>query len=116
VDQQKGSIVTVTSKVASEDIQAVFDHWVTVCRPTHRVQPVLSDKRRKKIADAVKLYGVETCLQAVEGVTFSDFHMGANNRGKKYDDIELVLRDAAHIERFAELYHENKNRGSYLDD
>ena len=105
----------MTSKIASEDIQQVFDHWVTVCRPTHRVQPVLSEKRRRKIAEAIRLYGTETCIQAIDGITYSDFHMGANNRGKKYDDIELVLRDAEHIERFAELYHDQQNRGSHLE-
>lgn len=108
--------MTVTSRIKSKDIQKVFDHWVAVCRPTHRVPLVLSEKRRTKIADAIRLYGVETCLQAIEGITYSDFHMGANRDGKKYDEIELILRDAKHIEQFAELYHDHKDKGSYLDD
>jgi hypothetical protein len=28
--------------------------------------------------------------------------MGRNKMNKKYDDIELILRDAQHIERFLE--------------
>jgi len=42
--------------------------------------------------------------------------MGANSRGKRYDDIELVLRDAEHIERFAELYHDYQNRAPTLNN
>lgn len=108
--------MTVTSRVASEDIQKVFDHWVAVCRPKHRVQPVLSEKRRKKIADAVRIYGVEVCLQAIDGITRSDFHMGANSRGKVYNDIELILRDAEHIERFAEMYQDTTGQNTVFDD
>jgi protein gp37 len=98
----------------TEQVREVFSFWVKTCCPNARVAPVLSDKRNRKIATAIRLYGVETCLQAIEGVTYSDFHMGANSRGKKYTDIELILRDEAHIEQFAELYFEHLERGSFI--
>jgi hypothetical protein len=83
-------------------VRAVFDRWVELCRPRHRVRPVLSPERQRKIVKALELYGLETCLAAVEGVTSSEWHMGRNPSGKEYNDITLILRDAKHIEMFAE--------------
>jgi hypothetical protein len=48
----------------------------------------------------------------------SDWHMGDNPRGKRYDDLELILRDSAHIERFATICAEGGNSAAteFLDD
>jgi len=50
------------------------------------------------------MYGVEACKDAISGATHSPWHMGHNPQGKKYDDIELVLRDEKHIEMFLDIY------------
>jgi hypothetical protein len=92
---------------AATDVQMVFDHWVSVHRtPRRGPKPVLGDKRKSKIAKAIRDYGVEICLQAISGCAMSDWHMGDNPRRKRYDDIELILRDSAHIERFATIFAE----------
>ena len=44
------------------------------------------------------MYGVDDCKDAIRGVTHSPWHMGHNPQGKKYDDIELILRDEKHID------------------
>lgn len=97
------------ASASSAEVRQVFDHWVA----THRAErpgptPVLSDKRRVKITRAIADYGVEVCLQAISGCAMSDWHMGDNPRRKRYDDLELILRDAAHIERFAGIYAEGE--------
>jgi len=85
-------------------VQIVFDHWVATCRTSGRgPKPVLTDKRAKVIARAIGWYGIGTCKAAIDGIVTSDFHMGHNRRGKRYDSIELILRDAEHIEGFAEM-------------
>lgn len=89
---------TLTSQV-----QDVFDHWVETCRSKGR-KPLLGDKRKRKIAAAIRLYGADACKDAITGVTKSEFHMGKNPRGKKYDDIELILRDEKHVEMFLEHF------------
>ena len=94
----------------AEDIKRVFDHWVATHRtPLRGPQPVLSDKRRSKIIRAIADHGVEVCLQAISGCAMSEWHMGDNPRRKRYDDLELILRDASHIERFATIYMEGDN-------
>ena len=94
-----------TSKVTTEDIFEVFQHWVSLCRASPKGRrPVLGDKRRGKIEKAIGLYGIEACKDAVSGSTHSPWHMGHNPQGKKYDDIELILRDEKHIEMFLDIY------------
>lgn len=95
-------------------VQLVFDYWVQLVRPRHRVRPVLSPERERKIKKALDLYGLDVCMAAVEGVLSSDWHMGRNPSGKEYNDISLILRDAKHIEMFANR--EKSARDTFLED
>ena len=88
----------------SNQTMEVFDFWIAELRHGSATRVVLSPKRRRKIEQALKLYDVQTCKDAILGCKQSDFHMGRNGMGKKYDDIELILRDPEHVERFAGDY------------
>ena len=104
---------------STNDIETVFDFWASTFRAaTKGPKPVLSDKRRSKISRALNDYGLQTCLDAITGCAMSDWHMGDNPRGKRYDDLELILRDSAHIERFATICAEGGNSAAteFLDD
>lgn len=90
------------SKATPEEIFEIFQHWVVTCRSSGR-SPVLGDKRKRKIEKAIEMYGMDACKDAIRGVTYSSWHMGHNPQGKKYDDIELILRDEKHIEMFLDL-------------
>jgi hypothetical protein len=63
----------------------------------------LGPDRRKIISKALALYDAETLELAIEGCAASAWHRGANDRDTEYAGLELILRDEAHIERFAEL-------------
>lgn len=91
------------------DVMEVFNFWLEELRFNSKTRTVLSDKRKRKIEEAIKKYGVQTCKDAILGCKLSDFHMGNNGSGKKYDDIELILRDEQHIERFAQDYHDSQD-------
>jgi hypothetical protein len=96
-------------------VQEVFDFWLTTCRTSGRgLRPVLTDKRAKIIGQAISWYGVEGCCTAIAGCAKSEWHMGKNPMGKKYDSIELILRDAEHIERFAEIALEPTAQEAFL--
>lgn len=98
------------------EVELVFDYWVRNLRPNARVKPVLSDERRRKIKKALETHGFDVCLMAIDGILKSDFHMGHNSRGKSYNDISLILRDAQHIERFAEMAGEQSAEEAFLND
>lgn len=87
----------------SSDVVTVFDYWVSLHSSSRGKKPVLSDDRRKKISSALDSHGLETVLQAVAGCAKSDFHMGDNDRGTRYNDISLILRNSSMIEKFAAM-------------
>lgn len=89
-----------SKKVSEEEIKEVFDFWVLTFKK--RVT-ALDEKRRIAIGNAIHLYGIENCKDAIRGCTYSDFHMGRNSAKKVYNEIELILRDAEHVERFIDF-------------
>jgi len=86
--------------VPEHEILEVYEHWITVMRPGKKRVPALDEKRRLKVASAIADYGVDDCKKAINGCALSDFHMGRNKQKKRYDDLELILRDQDHVERF----------------
>lgn len=75
----------------------IFDHW----KSTHgHPRARLDSKRIKLINAALKLYDEATLCQSISGYLNSPHHMGTDPKGNgcKYDDIELMLRDAKHID------------------
>lgn len=102
------------AKPTEREIQEVFDYWVEKHRTSNRgPRPVLGEKRHQKIEKAIRMYGVQTCKDAIDGCLLSDWHMGANPRNKIYDDIELILRNESKIERFAELKLDARSTGMF---
>jgi len=90
--------------VAEDQILEVFNFWIEKCKSSTRRKPVLDSTRRLTIGAAIHDYGIEACKEAILGCTMSEFHMGNNKNGKRYDDVELILRDAKHIEQFLDIF------------
>ena len=82
-------------------VQGVFDYWVEVHHK--RSDTALDTTRTKVITKALHQYPLETIKLAIDGCAKSDWHMGQNPGGKRYNDITLILRNAQKIEQFAEL-------------
>ncbi len=80
---------------ADPAVERVFDHWRRTYR---RPRAVLDAKRIKVIAAALEMYSEADLCQAIDGYRYSPLHMGDNQAVTVYDDIELFLRDAKHIE------------------
>lgn len=90
----------------------VFEHWVAVLREGRPgPRPVLTAKRRALLERWLPVYGFATLLAAIDGCARSDWHQGQNPRGRRYDSLELIFRDAEHIERFATLAAEHAGDG-----
>lgn len=81
--------------------QQVFDKWRDATGRTEAT--ILTDKRRRLIRNALKLYSLDDVLDAVQGWQKSAHHRGENERATVYNDLELLLRDAQHIEKFRDL-------------
>ena len=106
--------LTSTSS-SSKIIYEVFDYWRTVM---NHPKAILDKKRKTIIAKTLKSYNNDSAnlKLAVDGCAQSGFHMGKNPLGEVYDSIELILRDADHVEKFIQLAEKKKNQKSVVED
>lgn len=74
---------------------SVFEHWRSV--HGHKSAKLTAD-RRKVIQRALKNYSDDELCEAITGYKASAWHQGQNERGQVYDALELMLRDAKHID------------------
>lgn len=99
----KGEDQLVERRSAPPDrdvVAEVFAYWQKVM-DSPRSQ--LDDKRRKAIKGALKLYEPRQVCEAILGCSRSAWHMGENDRRRKFNDLDLILRDAKHIDDFTEM-------------
>lgn len=89
-----------SSPAATSDVDTVWDAWL---QATGRTRSVLDDRRQRIIRNALKRYPLTDVVDAVRGWRNSPHHRGENDRSTVYNDLELLLRDTQHIERFRDL-------------
>ena len=84
-------------KPDSGEGKQLFEFWKQTMGHT---RSAFNDKRRALINKTLKQYTLTDLMCAVSGCSLTPHNMGDNDRGERYDSIELILRDAAHIDRF----------------
>lgn len=85
------------------EIEWVFEHWKAVL---NHPNAMLDDKRRKLVKDALTLgYTTTQLCNAITGCSYTPHNMGDNERGQRYDGLNIILRDADQIERFIAHFH-----------
>jgi hypothetical protein len=98
--------------VKAEVVQQVFDCWKSRLS-TNGAK--LDARRTEAIKKIIRLgYTVEDCEKAFIGCERSYYHNGFNKQGKRYCDLELILRDAKNIDRF-QIYADNPPKPSWRD-
>lgn len=91
----------ISPDITNDAIVEVYNHWRTTLGK--HANTTLTRARRTKIIDALRHFDADTVYAAIDGIVLSDWHMGRNPAGKRYDDLTVILRDAAQIERFSAL-------------
>lgn len=81
-------------------IQEIFQYWQT---KLNHPEAKLDNKRKQVIKRAMKNYSMEAVKQAIDGCSLSPFNMGENDSKKKYDNLDLIFRDADHVEQFVSI-------------
>jgi hypothetical protein len=103
---------------ARAEMRQVFDAWIASTGRTTRT--VFSAERQRIIRNALKVFPLVDLLDAVDGWRFSGHHRGENDSSTVYNDIELLLKDAKHVEKFRDLKrrapHLNGNGNGYDPD
>jgi len=87
------------SPPVNQDVEDVFNYWVTAMGKATSTK--LNPKRTKLIKARLKDgYSTDDIKKAVDGCKNSPFHMGDNDNGSKYNDIDLICRDGSKVESF----------------
>jgi len=82
-------------------LERLFAHWVFMMGKRPR-SVVLGPSRRRALAQALGWGYDEAFLElAIEGCAATPHNMGHNDRDQEFNDLTLILRDEAHVERFA---------------
>lgn len=81
-----------------EQARRVFAFW-----QEHMTHPkaVFDEARERKITSRLKDgYSADDLIAAIKGCKLTPYNMGQNERNEVYDTIDLICRDAAHVDRF----------------
>lgn len=107
VARLKGEISKLQADLVDKDeVEAVFNYWRTALRADSK-RVVLGPKRREKITARLREgYGVEDLCKAIDGARIDAFE----KNGKRYDDLELILRNEVNVERFMAAYDRHMDR------
>lgn len=67
----------------------VWEHYCRVMKPRHTG---IDPQQRAAIRDALKVGTLSELKRCIDGCAASDFHMGKNERRKKYNSITQILK------------------------
>ena len=92
--EQDNSLVDETSAAARK----VFEHWCSTMAKSR----AFFDRRRLRtvVARLHDGFSVEQLCKAIDGCRADSWSMGDNDRRTAYNDLSLICRDAAHVEKF----------------
>ena len=71
----------------------VFGYWCTRCKKNANTK--FDNKRHERVRWALKTYGLDTCLAAIDGYAKDGWAMADPVR----HELTLIFRDAAHVEK-----------------
>lgn len=110
LERKKNALSDAQRREHSRRIDRIFQHWA---KTMGKKSPKLSNDRIRLIHRALTKLGFfeEQLIQAINGCAMTPHNMGVGT-GQAYNDIELILRDAAHIERFIETATREPQKGN----
>ncbi len=77
------------ARAREDGAERVWAHYVDTMQPRHKA---LDTDTRKIISGALKVATADECCTAISGCAKSDFHMGRNDRNRKYNQITQILK------------------------
>jgi hypothetical protein len=83
--------------INASDVSKIFAYWQQRMKsPRSR----LDANRERLIRAALKHFSPADLCKAIRGCSKDPWHMGMNDKGRRFNSIELILRDTKHIEQF----------------
>jgi hypothetical protein len=83
-------------RVPVEEVHELFDYWRERC--DHPLAKLTAERVTKIRARRRDGYTIEFIKQAIDGAAVAPF---VNERGRRFDDLELICRNGTKLESFA---------------
>jgi hypothetical protein len=97
-DKNDKKVINTTLSSPTPDADEVFKFWCEVMKK-HNVK--FTDKRLKAVRARLKDgYSLDDIKQAITGCSLDAWSMGENDRGKPFNDLELICRTGDKLEDF----------------
>lgn len=90
----------------------VFAHWVKVMGKDPVRTRLTPDRKRKLKARRAEGFTDEQLCQSIDGCRLSAWHMGSNEQGEVYNDLETIMRKGSTVEKHIERATGSRPRGS----
>ena len=97
---KEGTGIVIVEPKPLDPAETIFVFWQKVMGSP---KSVMDTKRKTLIANALKNYAPADICKAIRGCSKSPHNMGQNDRNTKYNGLNLILRDAEHIDYFINL-------------
>ena len=81
----------------------VFNAWVEATRRNPNRCKLTAARRNRINARLAEGYDEGTLVTAIQGNQQSPWHQGDNPGGTVWDDLDIICRSGAHVERFSRL-------------
>lgn len=85
-----------------QDIVTIFNHWRSFHSRAGKEIKRNSTEWKLIAARIAEGFSVQDLCDAVDGCHRSEYHCGKNERGKRYQSLELIVRDRKHVTDFIE--------------
>jgi hypothetical protein len=89
-----------TSQPSQAVPSAVEKLWLYWGKRMGAKRASLNKDREALLSKAIATHGLADCMLAIDGCTTSEWHMGANPSGKKYNSVELIFRSSEKVDQF----------------
>ena len=90
----------------SSATREVFNYWIE--KLGHTKSKFSRDRKGKISARLKEGFSVDELKRAIDGCATSSYHMGDNDNGKVYDNINLIFRNAEKVESFTQYLEKAK--------
>lgn len=110
---RKQGVKPQVPKITDEEwgmITEIYEFWKTTFEKTGGAK--LNVSRGRAVLDRLRppvAYSVADIKRAIQGCGMNPFNRGMNDRKKVFDDLELICRDDAHLERYMSDFEERIN-------
>jgi hypothetical protein len=93
----------------ADEVRAVYEHYREYHPRAHPKPTSKADEWTRIRARLTEGYSVDDLKLAIDGIHRSPFHSGENDRGEKYQDLKLAMRDSDQVAKLIAIAEQHAN-------